>query len=222
MLSKPDTQFAFVFAVLLMAELICGTIETLAFWHHITKPLLLISLLFYFLSQSKHLGTTTHSLTVLALMFSLAGDILLLFDTQSDLYFILGLISFLMAHLMYSVVFYKRRNPKINPIVLIGILALYTFGFFSILKKGLNNLLIPVIIYMVVILIMVITSYLRRYNVPKYSFILVFNGALLFVISDSILALHKFYMAIPFASIFVMLTYGLAQYFIVLGLLKQR
>jgi len=42
-------------------------------------------------------------------------------------------------------------------------------------------------------------------------------GAILFVVSDSLLALNKFYVAINYAGIIVMLTYGLAQLFIVYG-----
>lgn len=69
---------------------------------------------------------------------------------------------------------------------------------------------------------MVLTAFLRQKEVSKISFILVFLGAILFVISDSILAVDKFYMSLKYSSISIMLTYALAQYFIVIGLLKQR
>jgi uncharacterized membrane protein YhhN len=42
-------------------------------------------------------------------------------------------------------------------------------------------------------------------------------GALLFVISDSILAINKFYQPFEAAGVLIMLTYGLAQFFIVEG-----
>jgi uncharacterized membrane protein YhhN len=42
-------------------------------------------------------------------------------------------------------------------------------------------------------------------------------GALLFVASDSILAINKFYLPFEFAGIFIMLTYGLAQLLITIG-----
>jgi uncharacterized membrane protein YhhN len=42
-------------------------------------------------------------------------------------------------------------------------------------------------------------------------------GALLFVISDSLLAINKFYQDIPLAGVLIMLTYGLAQLFIMEG-----
>jgi uncharacterized membrane protein YhhN len=75
---------------------------------------------------------------------------------------------------------------------------------------------------MLVILSMATTAFLRQGNVVKNSFVLVFIGAILFMISDSILALNKFYQPLPFTNISIMFTYGFAQLFIVFGLLKQR
>ncbi|TXE10578.1 lysoplasmalogenase [Gelidibacter salicanalis] len=222
MLTITDKQFAFIFSCLLSAELICGSIASLATFHYITKPSLLISLLIYFYTQSKSLNTTTRLITLLALGCSLLGDVFLMFDDRFAIYFILGLLSFLLAHVFYSIVFLKNRNVNRNAFGLSLILLLYALGFFYLLKNSLGHLLIPVIIYMIVILAMVITSYLRSGKLSQLSFILVFIGALLFAISDSILALNKFYMPIHFSALFIMLTYGLAQYLIVLGLLKQR
>ncbi|MEO5787784.1 lysoplasmalogenase [Gelidibacter sp.] len=117
--------------------------------------------------------------------------------------------------------FFRNRNPKTNPIGLIIVLTFYAFGLFYLLKNNLGDLLIPVVFYILVILLMIISAFLRQKKVSQKSFIFVFIGAILFVISDSILALNKFYMPLPFSSISIMLTYGLAQFFIVLGLLKQ-
>jgi uncharacterized membrane protein YhhN len=57
--------------------------------------------------------------------------------------------------------------------------------------------------------------------VNNISYKLVAIGAILFVISDSLLALNKFYVPFYFADISIIFTYGLAQLFIVLGLKKQ-
>jgi len=46
------------------------------------------------------------------------------------------------------------------------------------------------------------------------------TGALLFVISDSVLAINKFYQSFEMAGVIIMLTYGLAQLFIVQGAIK--
>lgn len=222
MLTKTDKLFTSLFVLLTLAELIVGSLETLSTWHYITKPSLLIALIFYFYNQSKTLRSKTRIVTLLALIFSLLGDILLMFVEQSSDYFMLGLISFLIAHIFYCLVFLLYRNSEINFIRISAVLCLYAFGLFYLLKDGLGDFLIPVTIYMIVILMMVITAFLRQKKAPQISFVLVFIGAILFVVSDSILALNKFYVPLRFSSISIMLTYASAQYFIVLGLLKQR
>lgn len=208
--------------LLLIAELICGSFEGLASWHYFTKPSLLSALIVYFYYNSKALNSKIRIMTLLALIFSLMGDVFLMFVSKSPHYFMFGLISFFMAHVFYIVIFWRQRNLKINAAGLITILVLYAIGLFYLLKDGLGNLLIPVISYIIIILGMALTAFLRQEKVSKISFILVFLGAILFIISDSILALNKFYMPLKLSSISIMLTYGLAQYFIVMGLLKQR
>jgi uncharacterized membrane protein YhhN len=47
-------------------------------------------------------------------------------------------------------------------------------------------------------------------------------GALLFVASDSVLAVNKFYQPFEAAGIIIMLTYGLAQLLIVKGTIKYE
>jgi uncharacterized membrane protein YhhN len=58
--------------------------------------------------------------------------------------------------------------------------------------------------------------YINNKNAGKWMMI----GALLFVISDSVLAVNKFYQAFEAAGIVIMLTYGLAQFLIVEGAVR--
>jgi len=101
------------------------------------------------------------------------------------------------------------------------LLLVYAIGLFYFLKDGLGDLFIPVIIYMLVILMMVTTAFLREGSVTKNSYILVFLGAAFFITSDSLLALNKFYNPLPLSGIWIMTTYAIAQFLIVLGLKKQ-
>ena len=58
-----------------------------------------------------------------------------------------------------------------------------------------------------------------KVNTPANVFYLV--GAAFFVLSDSLLAINKFYQPFAFAGVYIMLTYCAAQYFIVNGFIKQ-
>ncbi|WOD42515.1 lysoplasmalogenase [Hwangdonia lutea] len=221
MLNKSEISFSFVFSIIVMAELICGSVESLSTYHYFTKPSILISLIFFFWKHAQHLDAKTKWLTLLALLFSLLGDVFLMFVNASANYFISGLLAFLLAHIMYVLVFLRKKKNSKKVLPFTALLLIYAATLFYFLKAGLGDLLIPVIVYMGIILLMAITAFLRQGNVTKNSFILVFLGALFFITSDSLLALNKFYEPLPFSNISIMLTYSIAQLFIVFGLLKQ-
>lgn len=221
MLTKSEKTFSLIFSFIVLAELISSTILTLSTLHYIAKPAIVISLLVFFWMHSKTANPMLRYLVILALLFSLIGDTLLMFIEKSPHYFLFGLVSFLLAHVMYVLVFWKDRNSTLKPIGFVLILLVYGFGLFYLLKDGLKEMLIPVIVYMLVILSMATAAFLRRGNVPKTSYLFVFLGAVLFMISDSILALNKFYQPLPYSNISIMLTYALAQYCIIIGLLKS-
>ena len=214
--------FIAFFCLLLALELICSHFASLEPYRIITKPLIVLSLIIFFLFRAKHLDSMSKSLTLLALICSLVGDILLLFADQASSFFLAGLVAFLLAHIMYISTFLKRRNPYKKPYLLYILLASYAVFIFLLLKNYLGNLMVPVAIYISIILAMAITSFLRINQVSASSFLLVFLGALFFLISDSILAINKFYTPLAMSHISIMFTYATAQLFIVLGLVKQR
>lgn len=185
----------------------------------ISKPLLMI-LLVLGVASSKIRPAVFKYLLLAALFFSLLGDLFLLFDEADSLYFIGGLLSFLIAHLFYIVLFVKMKtilNPgsKINKRA-VFFLLLYVGVLFVLLYPKLGALKIPVLLYALVLASMFITSlYACSLSIRWQNACIV--GALLFLLSDSILALNKFQNPFPTASFLVMLTYGLAQLFIVLG-----
>jgi uncharacterized membrane protein YhhN len=93
---------------------------------------------------------------------------------------------------------------------------------FGILNPYLGNLRLPVLFYMVIISIMSIlaantAAHAQFRGLALSCFI---PGAALFVVSDSLLALNKFVFNIMWLNMAVMLTYGLAQYFLAKGFAK--
>lgn len=160
-----------------------------------------------------------------ALVFSWIGDVILLFTDLGEIYFILGLVSFLTAHIIYCILFNqlnKIRKKQNRSVFIFGsiLIALYLIGMVSFLMPFLGDLKIPVTIYASIISIMLLFAFNGFLVWEKPGNLLVFSGAFLFIISDSILAINKFYAPIPKSSFFIMLTYLLAQYLIVIGILK--
>ena len=81
-----------------------------------------------------------------ALVASAAGDILLHFDL-----FIPGLSAFLIAQIQYAIIFYQFKNIEKGRTGLTLILALYLIGMSVLLYPNLDDLLIPVFAYLIVI-----------------------------------------------------------------------
>ena len=219
---KP-TYFLPFFALLVILDLWVGGIGEEGL-RHFTKPLILFSLIFYFAINGRTLGKSTYLLTLLALIFSWLGDVFLMYENISSNYFIIGLASFLTAHLLYSIVFIRYRNtdiPKKFWVVFI-LLLLYGSILFFLLKAQLGTLLIPVILYIFMILMMALSAYGRKGRVNLQSYTWVFIGALFFIASDSFLAIDKFLFTVPYAHFLVMCTYATAQYLIMKGILVQE
>ncbi|MDR6761301.1 putative membrane protein YhhN [Flavobacterium sp. 2755] len=181
-------------------------------------PLLIVGVYF-----SKKFPTQKILLT--ALVFSWIGDVILLFADIAEIYFILGLVSFLISHIIYCVLFNRQIKEKVKKDTIIFIfgsliIACYLIGMLSVLLPALGDLKIPVIVYASVISVMLLFAYngLLIWKKPANQY--VFFGALFFVVSDSILAINKFHMTIQKSSFIIMLTYLVAQYLIVKGILK--
>ena len=185
-MKRPIKQkFVIIFAVIVLAELFLMNIDSVFSFHYFTKPLIVGSLIAYFIPHSKHLIKSTKNLTLFALVFSVIGDMLLMFTDKSPHYFTSGLVAFLLAHVMYILVFLKNRNAQVRLYGIIILLAIYGSILFYFLKDGLSDMLIPVLVYMLVILTMATTAFWRKENVNKQSFYLVFIGALFFIFSDN-------------------------------------
>lgn len=160
-----------------------------------------------------------------ALLFSWMGDVILLFADIGEIYFILGLLFFLIAHILYCVLFNRQITGEIQiNKVLFGIgslvIAFYLVGMILFLMPNLGELKIPVIIYAAVISTMLLFAFNGSLIWKKPGSLYVLSGALAFVISDSTLAFNKFHAPIERSSFFIMLTYLVAQYLIVIGILK--
>jgi uncharacterized membrane protein YhhN len=208
----------FVFALALITDLI-GVYLKNEILVYTAKPIIVIALLLYFLSVTKGIENPFIMIVVRALISSWLGDIILMFDSFDQRFFLIGLFSFLFAHISYIKFFSIARKGeaiKLKP-GLIFIIAVYYLGLIFLLYDHLNEMRIPVIVYGIVISLMLLLALHMLFIKNKEAGKLMMLGALLFVASDSILAINKFYQPFEMAGIFIMLTYGLAQLLITVG-----
>lgn len=191
----------------------------------VLKCMMMPALMIYFLSNSKGLRSKTVFTILSALVFSWAGDILLQAPRVFFDLFVPGLASFMFAHIMYISCFFGTPGKDYitgKGVIAVVPVAIYGLIFITFLYGNLGSMKLPVAAYTIVILLMVIAAINRKNKVNTPSFNLVLSGAILFVISDSILALRKFGHPFEGSSMLVIITYLIAQYLIVNGIIREK
>ncbi len=173
-----------------------------------TKPFLLPLLIVYYLQLCSKNDLTLEKVFVIGLVFSFFGDLFLLFDWG----FIFGLGSFLIAHVLYIITFYNYKI--VNKPILIVFILVYLVSFLCFLFPHLNEMKIPVIIYAIIISMMLYYGFCSK---NKWLIL----GALLFVISDSILSFNLFIKVYLETELLVMITYVTAQFLLIKGVVTK-
>jgi len=211
--------FLFLFFLALLANLtgIAFGITSLQVY---SKPLIVPALIIYFIVQGSAAGKQRY-LILIALFCSWVGDILLLFDSRPE-FFLAGLSAFLAAHIFYILFFYRIiQDKKLKPrILLFLVVAIYYACLIYLLFPHLDGMKYPVLVYGIVISMMLLLALHVSFIKDRLAGNLLLLGATSFVISDSLLAVNKFYNSFPGAGIMVMVTYAIAQYSIMQGALQ--
>ncbi len=213
-------NFNYVFFFVLLIDLIARAMH----WQiveYFFKPLLMFLLGFYFFRSVVLRGAKQHQFIFAAIIFSLIGDIFLMYES----FFIQGLGAFLIAHVFYILAFRPEASRFFSKKELyLPAIAVLVYGAILIgivLPNVGSALKIPIIVYSMTILIMLLTTLHRFRNVSAVSFKYILIGASLFVLSDSMIAISKFVTHFPMDDLLVMATYGVGQYLIVIGFLKN-
>lgn len=131
---------------------------------------------------------------IIGLLFSFGGDIALLFQEKRKP-FMIGLILFLIAHIIYSVVFTLVGKATLWDLVSAVVLLVVGSAFYQLIKANLGSMRIPVIAYILIISLMVNRAFSSFAN-PALSSAqawMISAGAVLFYISDLILAANRFW-----------------------------
>lgn len=154
-------------------------------------------------------------LIVLAVLFSLGGDVFLMLPDR-ERWFIFGLGSFFLGHVCY-VPAMLLIGPQVGPLVVgigivVGAAAIVGLRVLRAVKEHRPKLLVPVQAYMGVLGLMAATAI----GTGAPAAVL---GGILFFASDSLLAWNEFVAPYRLAKVAIHVTYHLAQVGLVLSLL---
>jgi uncharacterized membrane protein YhhN len=160
---------------------------------------------------------------VVGLVFSLAGDVALLWPVQG---FLVGLVAFLLGHLSYLVALTRRVKFLASPPAF-GVWALVAASVLAGLWAGVPpDLRAPVLVYVCALGAMAAQAtsvWLARRGQPDAArWRLVAIGGALFVLSDAILATDKFVGGIPLPTLWNLTIYWLGQWFIACAAVRLK
>ncbi len=185
---------------------------------YIFKPLTMVFILSTAILAAKE-NICFYSCAVIGgLLFSMAGDVFLMLPSDQ---FIAGLVSFLIGHLFYIAAF--SRGMKIKSSLFAGILfVLFGILVYGILAPYLGEMRLPVIAYLLVILAMGWRAWAKWGQTRKRPALIAFIGAVLFIVSDTILALNRFREHFEIARALNLSTYFIAQWLIAFSIWKDK
>jgi uncharacterized membrane protein YhhN len=186
-----------------------------------TKPALMPLLALWLFSAGTHIPARLKNGWLIGLVLSTAGDVFLMFEGK--LFFLLGLASFLLAHVSYIVAvntgLREHRGFLLKNPVWIPVIMLYPLTLLSWLWTGISaDMRVPVTVYALVITTMAMSVLNLKNRIADGAFSTLMSGALLFVLSDSVLASRLFGHSFEGASFVVMATYIAGQYLLASGI----
>jgi uncharacterized membrane protein YhhN len=206
-----------------------------------TKPLLMIVLILFYARSLNTGWSGMHKMMMAAFAFSWVGDVALMFSgekgeslmsiAKDPNFFLVGLVGFPNHTRSIHHLLLKNKECRCRNIITKKVLGVYSscnlYGCAvnvarSIYWKQRSNKTIlnsGVLVYSTAIATMVVFAINRHGRVNDATFKLVVLGALLFMVSDSIIAINKFMQPFATAGIFIMVLYIAGQYFIAKGML---
>ncbi|HKP84458.1 MAG TPA: lysoplasmalogenase [Blastocatellia bacterium] len=154
-----------------------------------------------------------------SLLFSALGDVFL--GVNEERLFTFGLASFLIAHVLYIVLFVRSRQKPAGASagrkMLAALLIIYGATMFAWLWPSLGDLKLPVAAYLCAISVMGVTAALAGFRAAW-----VVAGAILFIVSDSMIAVGKFKSPIVLGNYLIWATYYIGQLCIALGFIREK
>ncbi len=198
-----------------LAAITGATLDGPWFWlHYIGKPLTTLLILWLALSAQPAVNARYRRAVLAGLVLSLVGDVCLMLPGDR---FVLGLVAFLLAHVCYIVAFAPGSNGKARAGAFLVVAAIAAGNLAGLLPRVDAALKIPVLAYVVVLATMAAFALARAWTpavaraLPR-SARMAATGAVIFMVSDSLLAWDRFVGGVPAPALLVLGTYYAAQW----------
>lgn len=196
-----------------LAFVYCAGVNFLRFpLTSVLKPLPILLLLIFVKRVAPSIRKSNYLFYALALCA--CGDVALTLSGETS--FLIGLVFFLCAHLLYILLFVSRPRVTFLRVLICLAILVTSYMMFTVLAPHLAEMFIPVVIYMIVITLMALMALFGEANHP-----LAISGALMFLVSDIILSSQLFLSPSVALTVPIMVSYYLAQFLITSGVYRR-
>lgn len=185
------------------------------------KPLIMPVLLYYLIERTSGKIYKHHLLLAVAIITAWIGDILLLNNQQ--IFLLGGILAFLITQGIYLFIFRSNAKGSFNKLLSQNRLASTVLLIFYLIFLLTTILLIEehikfaVIFYGLIVTTATWFAFVQN-KLPETKYLKIGMG--MFLLSDAMLATSMFFFKIPLAPMFIIGTYGVAQFYIVEGIIK--
>ncbi|WP_266183743.1 lysoplasmalogenase [Dyella humicola] len=176
--------------------------------HWICKPLTTVLIVWTAWRIAPPLSARYRRWIAIGMVCSLAGDIFLMLPQDA---FVPGLVAFLIAHVCFIRAMLDDARFAARPLALLACLAYAALNLWLLWPSLPAALYAPVVVYVVVLACMAGQAASRAWwhagdalaNPARWAA----AGALLFMLSDTLIAWNRFRVALPWAALWILATY---------------
>jgi uncharacterized membrane protein YhhN len=185
-----------------------GEIDGWRWLHWVCKPLTTLLILWTVLRAEPAVSSRYRRWMAAGMVASLAGDVFLMLPQDA---FVPGLVSFLLAHVCFIVALLGDSRFAERPWGMLACVAYGAFNLWALWPSLPDALHVPVVVYVLVLASMggqAVVRWRRHVaDVLAASAQWSMAGALIFMLSDTLLAWNRFRFAIPLSGLWVLATY---------------
>lgn len=177
---------------------------------YIFTPLITYIVIIIALYLSYVRGFTVYNIFIIAgLVFALIADTFLMIEEVS--FFIHGLFFFLLTHLCYVYALSINYHFGIIDVIIMLVILVVFFLYYLVIHKAKGKVYVPVILYMLVLslVLMLAVGTCIKNEYPRGAIVTI--AAILFAISDGVLAFNQFVHRIPHSTVVTWSLYAPAQ-----------
>ncbi|WP_308991200.1 lysoplasmalogenase family protein [Mariniflexile litorale] len=221
-LIKNEKEFTVLFFGMLMLDIIVKQYCPAFPYRYISRVPIILMLFFYYYFNNKERNKKKHLWIILALLMFFIGDILIINPTKI-VFLGASLFFFSLGKIFLSFRFSHKFDFNISRLIPFSIaMFIYTVCIVSFLFNSLKVFFVPALISFFISLLLFQFAFLRKDAVNKISYIYVCIGVILYIISESMMAIKIFRTDIPLQDFLIMLLYGMALYCITIGIVKEQ